>query len=115
MTASLSSALNAVFQMLFDPSIVQLTSRGGFMHVSHGGPYCMHINSGPVGVLFWLLSSNTFVYCHVSVWGISDKILIAVTSSPFICTKITDKALCLALQLDSRKNNMIKRDKHEDR
>lgn len=93
--ATLSSALNAVFQMLFDSSFVQWTSRGEFMHVSHEGPCCMHMNPGPVGVLFWLLSSNPFVHWHVSVCGISDEILIAVTSSPCICTKITDKAQCL--------------------
>lgn len=72
MAASLSSALNAVFQMLFDSSIVQWTSRGEFMHVSHEGPYCNHMNPGPVGVLFWLLSCTLFVHCHVSVCGISD-------------------------------------------
>lgn len=63
----------------------------------------MHMNPGPVGVLFWVLSSNPFVHCHVSVWGISDEILIAVTSSPCIYTKITaDKAQCPGLRHDSR-------------
>ncbi len=81
----------------------------------------LHMNPGPVGVLFGLLSSTPFVHCHVSLCGISDEILIAVKSSPCICTKITGKALLILdshsmiQERESNKTWMVQNDKHEDR